>query len=356
MSDRHALIEAIRDNPDEDTPRLVLADWYEENGDTARGEFIRVQCELARLDPTSDRYPELHIRQLQMQAEHEREWLGEWADRLVRWEFRRGMLDEVTICPEPYCKSGERLFRDHPVWRVAFVNGIGESLDPTAIRDVLTQPHSRYLRAIDAAGCKPGEQAAAMFGGEIHTNSWLTELARATSLEGLRELSLFGGTRSGRGDLDLQTWQEFCAADHLRRLAHLDLSNHYDYHRQTRTWEPVLRELAGAGFASSLHSLRLDGCYVASNALLHLTRPRRFRRLETLSVGGRGTDLSIASVLPELLDPGPLPALRDLSIPYGLHLSAVLDHPGWGRFERIGLIGTDDHRIRPAKDRSCMVS
>src|SRR6478735_6380678 len=99
MSDRHALTEAIREHRGEDTPRLALADWFEENGDAARGEFIRVQCELARLDPASERYPELHLRQLQLLAEHERDWLGEWADRLVRWEFRRGMLDEVTVTP-----------------------------------------------------------------------------------------------------------------------------------------------------------------------------------------------------------------------------------------------------------------
>ena len=44
-----ALLEAIRADPDDDTVRLALADWYEENGDPARAEFIRVQVELARV-------------------------------------------------------------------------------------------------------------------------------------------------------------------------------------------------------------------------------------------------------------------------------------------------------------------
>jgi len=51
MDDRHALMAAIIANPDEDTPRLVLADWLDENGDEhdhGRAEFIRLQCELAR--------------------------------------------------------------------------------------------------------------------------------------------------------------------------------------------------------------------------------------------------------------------------------------------------------------------
>ncbi|QJX00790.1 hypothetical protein FTUN_8428 [Frigoriglobus tundricola] len=346
MSDRQALIEAIREHPEDDTPRLVLADWYDESGESARGEFVRVQCELARLDPASARYPELHVRQLQLLAEHEAEWLGEWSERLVRWEFRRGMLDEVAIRPEPYCAAGESLFRDHPIWRVAFVDGAGESLEPGAVRDVLTQPHSRCLRAIDAAGCRPGEQAEAMFGGQIHTNSWLSELARATALKGLRELSLFGGTRSGRDDIDLKTWQKFCVAGHLRGLQHLDLSNLYDYHGHSGSWEPVLSELAGAAFASALQSLRFDGCYVVPEALVHLTRSRRFRRLRTLSFGGPTTDLSSSEVLSELLNPDVLPALQDLSIPYGRHLTGVIDHPGWGRLERIRLVGSDDNRVR----------
>ena len=346
MSDRPALIEAIRANPEEDTPRLVLADWYEENGDAARAEFIRVQCELARLDPSSDRYPELHLRQLQIQAEHEREWLGDWADRLVRWEFRRGMLDEVTIQPESYCQGGAELFREHPIWRVAFVDELGESLGPSAIRDVLSQPHSRFLRAIDAAACKSNEQAAAMFGGEIHTNTWLRELARAAAINQLRELSLFGGTRGGRDDIDLKDWQAFCAAEHLRGLTDLDLSNIYDYHGRSADWEPVLREVATARFAPGLRNLRFDGCHVGPDALLHLTRSRRFQHLQNLTVGGHIAHLQIPSILPELLEPDFLPSLRDLTIPYGRHLVEVMDHSGWGRIERLGLVGIDDHRER----------
>jgi len=345
MSDRQSLIEALRRQPDEDTPRLMLADWYEENGDVARGEFIRVQCELARLDPADARYPELHVRQLQIQAEHEREWLGEWADKLVRWEFRRGLLNEVTIEPEPYCSAGEALFRDHPIWRVAFVDDQGESLSPPAIRDVLAQPHSRHLRAIDAAACRPGEQAAAMFGGEIRTNAWLVELANATALDQVRELSFYGGTRGGREGIDADDWARFCAAKHLRGLAHLDLSNRYDHHGNSAAWEPVLRVLAGATFAAELRSLRFDGCYTGASALSHLTGGK-FARLRTLTTGGPNTDLNLSRILPSLLDPSLLPELRELTISSGKHVAETANHSGWSRFERIGLVGTDDHRDR----------
>lgn len=51
---QRALLDAISANPDDDTPRLAYADSLDEAADgelTPRGEFIRVQCELARIGP-----------------------------------------------------------------------------------------------------------------------------------------------------------------------------------------------------------------------------------------------------------------------------------------------------------------
>jgi len=44
--DQRALWRAIRANPDDDTPRLVYADWLDEHNEPARAEFVRVQCEI----------------------------------------------------------------------------------------------------------------------------------------------------------------------------------------------------------------------------------------------------------------------------------------------------------------------
>jgi uncharacterized protein (TIGR02996 family) len=49
--DRHpqvlALLQTAREQPWDDMPRLVLADWFEEAGDPDRAEFLRLQCALA---------------------------------------------------------------------------------------------------------------------------------------------------------------------------------------------------------------------------------------------------------------------------------------------------------------------
>jgi uncharacterized protein (TIGR02996 family) len=48
MSDRDALIAGICAQPDEDTPRLALADYLEEFGEPEYAAFVRAQVELAR--------------------------------------------------------------------------------------------------------------------------------------------------------------------------------------------------------------------------------------------------------------------------------------------------------------------
>jgi uncharacterized protein (TIGR02996 family) len=49
MDTEAAFMSAMAADPDNNLPRLVFADWLEENGDADRAEFIRLQC-----DPTAD--------------------------------------------------------------------------------------------------------------------------------------------------------------------------------------------------------------------------------------------------------------------------------------------------------------
>lgn len=51
MNDGQALLATIIQQPDEDTPRLVFADWLEEQGQGLRAEFIRLSVERATLKP-----------------------------------------------------------------------------------------------------------------------------------------------------------------------------------------------------------------------------------------------------------------------------------------------------------------
>ena len=67
MSPEDAFVHAILDNPDDDTTRLVFADWLEEHGRASHAELIRVQCELARL-PKRSREPKAKARREKLAA------------------------------------------------------------------------------------------------------------------------------------------------------------------------------------------------------------------------------------------------------------------------------------------------
>lgn len=49
-------IQAIKNNPDDDAPRLIYADWLEEQGDTNQADFIRASIELYNMDDVGDEY------------------------------------------------------------------------------------------------------------------------------------------------------------------------------------------------------------------------------------------------------------------------------------------------------------
>lgn len=49
LSQHEAFLRAIFDAPEDDTPRLVYADFLQENGDEDKAQFIRYECEYSRL-------------------------------------------------------------------------------------------------------------------------------------------------------------------------------------------------------------------------------------------------------------------------------------------------------------------
>ncbi|MFO0925885.1 MAG: TIGR02996 domain-containing protein [Gemmataceae bacterium] len=94
-----SFLEDIVAHVDDDTPRLVYADWLTENGQDDRAEFIRVQVERARLPVWDPGQVRLRVRERQLLAAHGEEWLAEMpAIKGVRWEgFRRGIVAEVSF-------------------------------------------------------------------------------------------------------------------------------------------------------------------------------------------------------------------------------------------------------------------
>ena len=99
MNERELLLRAICENPDDDTLRLVFADWLQENDDEARAEFIRAQIELSQHTPHTIPWFECSTRARELSAIHESRWRIEVpSDPALDWrEFRRGFLEKLRV-------------------------------------------------------------------------------------------------------------------------------------------------------------------------------------------------------------------------------------------------------------------
>src|SRR5262249_875654 len=89
MSLEKAFLADVAEHPDDDAPRLVFADWLQDNGDPHRAEFIPVQGELARprLRGGSKRRRELQKREKNLFDEHGTRWkeaVGAWCGETLR--------------------------------------------------------------------------------------------------------------------------------------------------------------------------------------------------------------------------------------------------------------------------------
>jgi uncharacterized protein (TIGR02996 family) len=216
-------LAAIIASPDDDLPRLVYADWLDENGDPARAEFIRVQCELAGLGlewvsattrvprrgdtDRSERVNALLRRHHELWHVH---WPG-WRAELPKCpgtilRFSRGFAGWADVTHTGgIMKDGQRLFAVAPVSWLSF-------------RDC---PATMV--------CTPIESASWFAGVRKLSVAWRTPddadgdriaeaLAASQHAGGLRELYLSRADLSDRGVIDLA--RSGC----LGRLVRADLS------------------------------------------------------------------------------------------------------------------------------------
>lgn len=129
---RRAFLDEVLAHPDDDVPRLIFADFLEEEGDP-RGTFIRLQCELNKLDPLDARYLDLSLQCDELLNEHRDQWAAELKQDVRKIEFARGFIDKITIRARAFAKQADELFCSTPVnWlRFNYVKGAGEMLAET---------------------------------------------------------------------------------------------------------------------------------------------------------------------------------------------------------------------------------
>jgi uncharacterized protein (TIGR02996 family) len=97
-----ALLQGAKEQPDDDLPRLVLADWLEEHGDADRAEFVRLQCALARTAEDDPRRAGLKARERARLKAHAPRWVGGLRRFTQFWQFHRGLLFLQLSSPDAF--------------------------------------------------------------------------------------------------------------------------------------------------------------------------------------------------------------------------------------------------------------
>jgi uncharacterized protein (TIGR02996 family) len=210
-----ALLGAVADTPEDDTPRLILADWLEEHGEGARAEFIRVQCELARLPEYDPRRAELKQREEALLQAHEDTWRkGE--PPIWKVSFERGLLTaEVPEGDVATVASHERWWETQQGWltRLQF-NFCGEADVQNALRSkplervpelVLTWgvtdssliglPRLGGLRTLHLEGQRLTDVALRQVAGRTQLRSLSLLVPDAVTDAGIQALANLGGLR-----------------------------------------------------------------------------------------------------------------------------------------------------------------
>jgi uncharacterized protein (TIGR02996 family) len=285
MTHDEAFLQAIREAPEDDAPRLIYADWLEEHGRPERAEFIRVQCAWA--DGQAD--------------ESQADTLLERAEMLLEqnWEDWVGPL-RALVGPHASRRGETWLIGDyHPAGLSRFCRGFVEALTLSA-DTVLEQTQTlsrlvplRHLR-LWGAGRRATELAACSF------------LDRVTELD---FLDYFDSPLTASGA---------CALANSPYLGRLTALNLYRNNVSDRGVEALAR----APWFAGLEALNLSDNGVSSAAIRVLATVRlhlAVLRLGDNAVGPEGVEAMVATS-----EPGSLQMLDLHRNPLGDRGAAVL--------------------------------
>jgi uncharacterized protein (TIGR02996 family) len=358
-----ALLQACKDEPDEEAPRLVLADWLEEHGQTDRAEFVRLQLRLAREDvPAGDEAVSL-ARLHELYLRHADEWLGALRDQPERCGFRRGLIEmrahvrdqppskvvpqvgpwlETLVLDFGQQKAVKELLGSH--WLASF-----SSLDVSRVKmagamlaNLGTSQAVAHLRRLCLELAPPVRPAASALAQARHLgglkvlvfqdglgDGHLQALAGTSLLANLSTLKITLASLTRKGDCAL------ARSAHAPRLACLDWSHFH-------VGEPALAELARSPVLSEIRDLRLQHRTCARTDVRALAQRPEWPRLERLSFEASYLeDVGVAA----LASLSGFPALRRLNLGRcnmtANGLRSLLAAPWLAQLERLNLQGAD---------------
>jgi uncharacterized protein (TIGR02996 family) len=203
MTPDEAFIESIRETPDDDAPRLIYADWLDDHGQQERAEFIRVQCELARMDEKGPGRGRLKGREGKLLHQNGHKWRVQMIPAVEHQVFRRGFVDDASLNTTVFLDQAGSLYEQAPL-----LQGVRLAAHEPDIPSLAESPHLRRLKRLDLS-------ANYLSAGAI------SALASSPHLAGLTTLDLSGNRLGDAGARAL------AGSPHLAGLTALILYPYY---------------------------------------------------------------------------------------------------------------------------------
>jgi uncharacterized protein (TIGR02996 family) len=348
MDQASAFLQAILESPDDDVPRLVYADWLDEQGEsaaTARAALIRVQFALRDLPADDPRRLQLEECERDLLVAHESAWTDPLRRHchVQRCRFRGGFVERVVISVEDFLAEAERLFTLAPVREVCFLpyGHLPRSAD--SLPQLADSPHLQRLSAVDLSSFYLDESGARALAGSPHLTRLETLrlnvsgpafcgiLADAPFLGRLGTLGLTGFDPTAAGLALL------LRSPRLAKLTQLQLSNGNSSGRSRRRSSAELWPRGGATHLAGLTTLVLSGWPMERHDLQALAAAS-LPRLRTLDLSG---DRLCAESVRLLADAPLLAGLEALNLSSNrlgdAGVKALAASPHLGRLARLDL-------------------
>jgi len=248
------LLRSIWADPDDDVVRWVYADWLEENGQSERAEFMRVQLGLAR--DVSENNP-LKRREAVLLQKHRKLLLVDLPKRLHRdIRFDRGFPYPTLCCNTLY---GYRLLHQQhpfaaPLWHVSF------TLLAVCLNDLAKAPE---FAVIDNLGFLPHG---------LRGKEGLSRLLQNPHLTRVHTLTL------ALNQLDDTCIRQLTDANRFPQLRVLDLSHN-------SFTAAAVAELAGCPQFAELRELRMTRLRLGSEGVRAFAETECWPHIEELHLG-----------------------------------------------------------------------
>jgi uncharacterized protein (TIGR02996 family) len=293
-----AFLRTILADPDDDAPRLIYADWLDEQGDADRAEFIRLQVQLSRMLPGEPGWGPMFGRSHELKQLHHVEWVNKLPQfDEVHWEiFERGFIKAARVdSPDAYFDNAGKLFAAAPIEELR--------LHQFTWVNATRLAESKHLRRIRVLDFGDGNRVANQGTEALAKSPYLANLvtlnlsqnslgsagvraiAMAPYIRSLRELKL------DRNDLYDDALRYIAESSNFAGLEMLDM----DF---TRTGDDGVRALARTKHVKRLRSVYLNNNLITDASLIELIRSDVLAGVRVLFLNGNQiNDAGIAAIV-----------------------------------------------------------